>query len=132
MRTITIIIILFLSIQLPTNAQAPYTGGKGDGYDMGETAVTTEQDQPSTSPGGIQISPNPLPSGAFLQITADNLDTAPLTVNIYDLIGKRVYQQKWSDPSNRFYLKLQLHAGVYVVHVVADRQTYSRKLIILR
>jgi len=49
-------------------------------------------------------------------------------VEIYDLMGNRIFQNSYSEPI--IGIKLNVPLGIYLVHVSSDNHRYSRKLVV--
>jgi len=74
---------------------------------------------------GLKLFPNPLNSGATLNITSNN--TADKSVAIFDILGKQVFSgatvRGTVNTSN-------LTAGVYIVKITEGNKTATRKLVV--
>ena len=79
---------------------------------------------------GLRVGPNPS-SGAFT-VTFYMSTTAPLSIELYDIFGQRVYEQDYGDFTGftSKTINTTLASGYYVMKIVHGSDTYEYKLII--
>jgi hypothetical protein len=73
---------------------------------------------------GLKIYPNPVSNGTLFIETAAN---AEKTVTVFDVLGKQVLNTTTSDNAVNV---AGLHAGVYIVNILEEGKTATRKLVI--
>jgi Secretion system C-terminal sorting domain len=82
------------------------------------------------SDGGVTVMPNPT-EGLF-SVALDAAQPQATTLNIFDITGKSVYEQKVDlvKGYNIFDLQLHLLKGNYIVKIKADGRLASGKIVI--
>jgi arabinan endo-1,5-alpha-L-arabinosidase len=105
-----------------------YNGSAGQRWTLTNTVLATNASQPLP---GVSIYPMPAIGGSF---TVD-LGTAPasevVTVDVFNLQGQRVYQQKFAARQARLTVAARLQAGLYLVQVRQGKGQMSQKLPVL-
>ncbi len=74
---------------------------------------------------GFAIYPNPVNNGEFMMNSLSNMERS---VQIYDLLGKQVYAKNVLP--NETVKVMNLNSGVYILKVIEEGKTASRKLVI--
>ena len=80
-------------------------------------------------PLGVIISPNPAKDFINIAVSANNNNTASITIGIIDMSGKMIYQQQ----TNRSSLQVNtsaLNKGMYFVKVIAEGGIITKKIMI--
>lgn len=105
-----------------------------DGTFKYSDVIMIRRDQKSVT--GITISPNPVYTGGLVTIRLNTDKRKTVDINVYDLSGKVVLQQKNqlnegvnSIPLNKLN---NLHSGIYTIQVVAEDEILSGKLSVIR
>ncbi|MBU0486416.1 MAG: T9SS type A sorting domain-containing protein [Bacteroidetes bacterium] len=97
--------------------------------------TTTEIQETLNAEGTMKIHPNPLGSSATIEII-DNVDNQnDISIEIFDLMGKKfkVNFVVLSNSSQKLKLNFDrgsLNAGLYIIKVNTGQKTYSQKIII--
>lgn len=81
--------------------------------------------------GGVSIYPNP--SNGLFTITVVGAENQDVTVNVYDMVGKLVYQSIDNQSLISYNLNLDLqnlHKGMYVAEVTSAKVKHQQKLVI--
>jgi hypothetical protein len=76
-------------------------------------------------PIGATIYPNPS-SGLFTVTTLNASES--ITIEVYDLLGKRVFNQ--TDAKAKTTIKLEEREGVYLVKITSGDQTSVKKVVL--
>lgn len=80
--------------------------------------------QESTSIEGLSLYPNPVTSG---KVSISTKNDANKDITIFDLLGKRIFQ---SQLTSRELNISNLSPGVYIIKIIEDGATATRKLIV--
>lgn len=76
----------------------------------------------------IVIAPNPFEN--FITFTFSKIISDPITILIYDLSGKIIYNIKKSAYQNNLLLdNLNFPAGVYVIRLISNELNYTAKIL---
>lgn len=75
---------------------------------------------------GFAVFPNPVTSGF---VTIKTTDRAPKEISIYNVLGKRVFVQKYSTASKQFDIS-SLNSGIYIMKVIEGDKIETKKLVI--
>ena len=108
-------------------AQAPFTGGKGDGYASVSLTSAATGIAPTDS-YSLQAFPNPVKAGSSIQITASPRLAGVITITCWDLHGKPVHRQV----TNTFPLELSTAGwakGTYVLVFNMADQVIGREMV---
>lgn len=120
-----------LNVQIP--AGVPIIGGTPQNvpgqvpYNMEVSGATSIVPGPI---GGFGIIPNPVQSEAL--VSFDMLEMADVSLELFDLSGKRIYQINAAGLSGRQNLRLDMSdkaAGMYICKMQIGEQSYTRKLV---
>jgi hypothetical protein len=76
---------------------------------------------------GFSVNPNP--SNGNFEITFKN-GIQNVDVEVYDAIGKLVFNEALSNRSNRMRLNLEAAPGIYFLNVIADGRRFIKKIVI--
>ncbi|MBJ6367873.1 S8 family serine peptidase [Snuella sp. CAU 1569] len=91
-----------------------------------ELALNIALDEaPKDDSDNLLIYPNPVEASLFVKTASDNF---PITINLFDILGKQVLQSTLSDPEDVLDVST-LANGIYIVSVFAADITKTFKLI---
>lgn len=103
-----LLLLLWLGLAaLPAQAQAPFTGGPGDGYDRVSLHLSTHR--PSPAAANLRLFPQPASAGQWL--TIQHPSPTPGHWQLFDAQGRLLRQGRWTG-----YLQLDTQAlppGLY-------------------
>ncbi|MCF6169888.1 MAG: T9SS type A sorting domain-containing protein [Bacteroidales bacterium] len=84
---------------------------------------------PENSFSDVLIYPNP--AGDEFRIAVPGLQTAEIVVEIFDLNGRKLMEQRVSTPKGEIKTKVSsLQSGMYICRLTSGRESISRKLVI--
>jgi hypothetical protein len=121
-----------------------FVGGQWKGF-CGNTCQVTINNNPAqggrsiaeeTASDNVQLWPNPVRDGR-VNLRIDGLADAEqnITVDVYDVFGKRVFTQEYGNSGNLFNTVLQLNSdiasGLYMVNITVNDRTYTKRLSVL-
>lgn len=127
-----IVFIVMIGI-IHSSAQAPYTGGKGSGFSMANSAEVHIDANGKIGPatGKNVIFPNPVLSGSTLRLGFREIITSGFEIEIIDPLGQICMREKVTASGNDFEFRLpQLAQGIYLMRTMADGELQVRKLLI--
>lgn len=87
-------------------------------------------ESPQTAERGITVVPNPVTTFCDVQYPA--LATGAVSINVFDLFGKKVYEQKFAvrEGANKLTIPTQnLAAGTYIIQLIDKGQTYNERIV---
>jgi hypothetical protein len=84
----------------------------------------------SHSINSLRVFPNPLTGSDQLSVQFDKNVSAQL--NIYDLTGKLVISEEIENSSTKQIHISSLNSGVYMLQIVADSASTSRKIVVMK
>ncbi len=123
MKSAAVFILLMLSLYL-CNAQTPYQGGNGDGYDKAAILIQTvgvEVEQSRT----LKIFPSLLQAGEKLTI---EFDEAIAELKLIDINGREFKLEN----QPRQILPSDLSSGVYFLRLRSSKNpSYTAKLVVI-
>jgi hypothetical protein len=109
--------------------------GTGNNYYLDRLSISnssTNVNSVALETTGIEVAPNPTSGDAFVLLKGAGNGVADLIVS--DITGKTVYkaQQKISGNLSRIDIPSSslMAKGVYMIRVIADTKTYTRKLVV--
>ena len=121
-----------------------FIGGTWSGY-CGATCPLTIQNPPSqggrsgteVENSSVTLWPNPVRDGRVNLMIADLVDaTQMITVDVYDVFGKRVMTQHYENAGEVFNqvldLDASLAAGNYTVNITVNDEVYIERLNVVR
>jgi hypothetical protein len=95
--------------------------------DFEEEIVLSLGDEALSKKFNIQVYPNPL--NKFLTITLNNSHLAS-NISIYDLNGKRLYEETIEGMEVTLDITKVLKSGIYLLKVADSRQSTIKKIIV--
>jgi len=126
--------VLFLAFTLLTSFTcfAQYTGGRGDGFAMVETAPLAQGIKKVSYENGIHLSPNPVCTGQNARLQFEKQLNSNTTLIIMDLTG-RVFRSESITAGTQQYLinTSGMLSGIYIVKIVSAEYQIEKKLTIL-
>lgn len=131
MMFIGLYLFLFHSIL----AQAPYTGGPGDGYASTSLSLLSTSQQ-AVLHSSVKIYPLPVKSTASLYIVLEHIHERPIQVQLIHITGKILVSYHWDFAENGELKKwdlsdLSVPPDVYILKIIFKDFTISRKVQII-
>lgn len=116
----------FLLSAFALHAQAPYTGGEGDGYASTSLSIS----EPGTSEFQFDIATTEVAGETIFELSISGLAT-PGRLEVFDAAGRRI--QQWSfDAPQEITLEVptsQWASGAYIFRLEVNGSNYARKVI---
>jgi len=126
------IVFLFTVWPLLTQAQSPYKGGKGDGYDMAEVAQFNvsagDKEEQLTQ---MSIYPSVLAVGeAFrVEVPAEH-NEGTISLQVISVAGETIHQQEIGGRNDNIRLTAPGEAGLYWVEMRMGERTGVGKIVV--
>ncbi|MEM1323611.1 MAG: T9SS type A sorting domain-containing protein [Bacteroidota bacterium] len=122
-------VYLLRAVKLETSASGSYynlSNGRLDSLIFRRTVSTQDLER-----SGLRIFPNPAQQQLWLEL--DRLPAAPLSLELFDAVGRRVLWQPELERSARIRVDLEgLPEGIYFVRVESGSWRETRKIILLK
>lgn len=106
------------------------TNTTGNSEACGDTTVTGIRQDSRDITSNLTIYPNPTTDNVTLELSNDVI----LSVQVYDVLGNIIYENKWSNSlANKFLLELEKYAsGIYSVQVIGKKYSITQKVELIR
>jgi hypothetical protein len=128
-----------LDAQVPTNTQGQvyYRVRQQDlnGAQQYSNTVVLSRSDRKRSPGLVGVYPNPVGRGEDLQLHFDLPDAERLTIEVFDMLGKRLSSQQPTVPAGHSLVAINtapLAQGTYVVRISGQWGTHKRFVVLER
>jgi hypothetical protein len=121
------LVVFFLgATSLP--AQAPFTGGLGDGYAQVSLSVGMSTEEASLK--GIRLAPSPLPAGTPLWLTQEGQLLQEGELKLFDPSGRQLFSCQVPERVRQAIALPPLPAGLYLIELKGAQGQLHRKLLI--
>jgi hypothetical protein len=117
-------------VPLLGSAQAPYTGGKGDGFAMTEANNVTVGLKPENHSSAIKVHPNPIPKGTPLKVAHPHEQNLTI-ISIETMQGNQVQAISKSESGPSTTLSTHhISQGIYLLRLEYHDRVAIRKIVI--
>lgn len=132
MQFIKLICTGFLWTPFLSIAQAPYTGGPGDGYAMAETTNIMVNAEEPVAHKEMKIYPNPVIQGEGVEVVIPLKSAGPAELWITGAQGIKIIAKTLTFQNHFFISTGSLTSGNYRIHISRGERQWTGKLVILK
>ena len=79
----------------------------------------------------FEIFPNPV-TGSDINIFFNETVKGEVTIVIYDMAGREMYKQRYTDPAGNIRLQPNLSPGIYTVKITGKEINAAEKIVVAR